>query len=185
MMALACMAILAILLLIGAAIDIKCRRLPNWLTASVAGLYAVYVIVAPYQVDWVSALTIAGASFTIGFALFAFNLLGGGDVKLIAALTLWSGVDLAALFLLITGLAGGLMSLGILLRRRLANHPILIAFWPFLTVVLANRLGFALPFRHWEASARSSGDDLATASLPYGVAIAAGGLTVIYALLKL
>ncbi|MGI9491032.1 MAG: prepilin peptidase, partial [Geminicoccaceae bacterium] len=61
-MALACLLILAVLLLIGAAIDIKSRRIPNWLTAGVAGLYALYVMIAPVPVDWLGASAVAGAS---------------------------------------------------------------------------------------------------------------------------
>ena len=184
-MVLVCLAGLAALLLIGAAIDIKSRRLPNWLTAGVVILYGLYVVVAPFSIDWVSALLVAGASFAIGFVLFTFNQMGGGDVKLIAGLALWAGLDFVALFLLITGLAGGLMSIGILLFRRLADHPLTMAFWPFLDVVMTNRFGFASPTSQWGRGANQTKDDPAAGSLPYGVAIAVGGFAIISALSKL
>lgn len=178
-------AILAALLIIGAAIDIKSRRLPNWLTGGVAGLYVLYATTAPFPVDWTSALLVAGASFAVGFTLFAFNLMGGGDVKLISGLALWAGVDFIALFLLMTGLAGGVMSVCILLFRRLANHPLSLVFGPYISVVMANRLGFAFPASQSENGMRQTDDEPGAGSIPYGVAIAAGGFAVICALLKL
>jgi len=184
-MLLACLAILALLLLIGAAIDIRSRRIPNWLTAGVAGLYVFYALTAPDPVDWLGASAIAGTSFIVGFALFAFNLMGGGDVKLISGLALWAGVDLIALFLLVTGLAGGVMSLCVLLFRRFTQHPFLIAIWPMASVTIANRLGITFPASGFGRDAQSQKEDPTAGSLPYGVAIAAGGFVVISALLNL
>jgi prepilin peptidase CpaA len=184
-MVLVCLAILAALLLIGAAIDIKSRRIPNWLTAGVAGLYALYVVVAPVSVDWLGASAVAGTTFIIGFALFAFNLMGGGDVKLMSGLALWAGVDLAALFLLVTGLAGGVMALGILLFRRFVQHPLVVAFWPMALVMIEGRLGITFPGKGLGSGTRHPEEDPTAGSLPYGVAIAAGGFVVICALLKL
>ncbi len=184
-MLLACFAILAVLLLIGAAIDIMSRRIPNWLTAGVAGLYVLYALTAPFPVDWLSASAVAGASFIVGFTLFAFNLMGGGDVKLISGMALWAGVDLMATFLLVTGLAGGVMSLCVLMFRRLTQHPLAIAFWPMASVMVADRLGIASPVKGLRGDARPHEKDPTVGSLPYGVAIAAGGFVVICALLKL
>jgi prepilin peptidase CpaA len=184
-MALVCVAVLAALLLVGAAIDIRSRRLPNWLTAGVVGLYALYAIASPVPVDWASALAVAATSLVLGFMLFAFHLMGGGDVKLIAGLALWAGLDLIALFLLVTGLAGGLLSVGMLLVRRIASHPVVATVVPFLSMALANRWGLALPDRLLAGGWNHAEADQAAESIPYGVAIAAGGFAVIYALLKL
>jgi len=147
MMAIICLAILASLLLIGAAIDIRSRRLPNWLTAAVAALFIPYAIIASHPVDWFGVFTVVGITFVIGFTLFAFNLMGGGDVKLISGLALWAGPDFIALFILTTGLAGGLMSLGILLFRHLVNHPLIGGSWQYLTLLMADRLGWDWPCR--------------------------------------
>ncbi|MGI9492229.1 MAG: prepilin peptidase, partial [Geminicoccaceae bacterium] len=124
-------------------------------------------------------------SFMIGFILFAFNLMGGGDVKLMSGLALWAGVDLVALFLVITGLAGGVMSLCVLLFRRLAEHPLVIVFWSMASVMIAHRLGISFPSKGLEGGARRLEEDPTAGSLPYGVAIAAGGFVVIFTLLKL
>lgn len=186
-----CLAALAGLLVIGALIDIDCRRLPNWLTSAIAALYGPYVLVSPQPVDWLSALSVAGLIFALGFAAFAFQLMGGGDVKLIAGLTLWAGPDHIAEFLFITSLAGGALALVMLMLRRWASLVPLLTIW-----LPAPNLVTRKPFGPTSAASGSAPaactptstepvarDDML--SLPYGVAIAAGGFAVIYALLQL
>ena len=180
-----CIACLAGLLVIGALTDIECRRLPNWLTGAVLGLYGLSVVVSPTPVDWMSAIIVAGLLFAIGFACFAFRLMGGGDVKLMAGLALWAGIDHIALFLIVTSLAGGLMSLVMLTLRRWATSPLFIMLSPF----LGSMTGRPAAITGTSSSPGIAKEDMAeediTSSLPYGVAIAAGGFAVIYALLQL
>ena len=181
----ACCLILAALLAIGAIIDVRSRRLPNWLTASVVFLYLPYVWFSPSPVDWQGALMVGGTCFVVGFALFAFNFMGGGDVKLISGVALWAGLDFIAMFLLVTGVTGGLLSIYSLLHRRLVHHPLILTFWPFLAVAIENRFGLALPQQKLIGAVGPSNSDPKEGSLPYGVAIAVGGFAVISALLKL
>ncbi|WP_166645246.1 A24 family peptidase [Dongia mobilis] len=103
-------ACLALLLLLGAAKDVFSFRLPNWLTLTTAAVALVLVALsAPSHL-----LPHAGfglAVFLAGLAAFHFNLLGGGDIKWIAALALWIGPHLDFVrFLLIMGLAGGVLA---------------------------------------------------------------------------
>ena len=56
--------------------------------------------------------------FLLGALLFAFGLFGGGDVKLVAAMALWTGFADLPRFLLIMGAAGGLLGLVLLLKRK-------------------------------------------------------------------
>lgn len=180
-----CLALLAGLLAIGVAIDIGSRRLPNWLTSAVAALYGLYVVVSPVPVDWIGASLVAGAVFAVGFGLFALNWLGGGDVKLMAALALWAGVEHLTLFLIVTSLAGGLLSIVFLIRRWLFASPYLpLLLWPVYAILTP---GGAAPESAADKTVLSTGDDRTgtTESLPYGVAIAAGGLAVIHSLLQL
>lgn len=182
-MSLLCLALLAGLLVVGALIDIESRRLPNWLTGSVVALYGVHVAVSPIAVDWLSALLIGGLVFAVGFVCFAFNLMGGGDVKLMAGLSLWAGVDHVADFLLVTALAGGLLSIIVVVGRRLALSPLLILAAPLHGLsarLLPPPAGSKTP--PTDADVPTEEDRV---SLPYGVAIAAGGFVVIYALLQL
>ncbi len=174
--------LLAGLLVIGALIDIECRRLPNWLTASVAVLYGIHVAVSPVPVDWLSAFLVAGVVFALGFACFAFNLMGGGDVKLMAALALWAGVHHIGDFLVVTALAGGLLSIVTLIGRRLAASPMLLLAGPLRETVVRLLPMPARPAGDPADAASTTVDD--HASIPYGVAIAAGGIVVIYALMQ-
>ena len=73
---------------------------------------------SPMPVAWLGALAVAAAVFVFGFVLFARQLIGGGDVKLIAAVSLWAGPEHLALFALVTSLAGGVLALGSLWYRR-------------------------------------------------------------------
>ena len=177
MMFMTCLAALAGLLVFGALIDIESRRLPNWLTGAVAGLYGLYVIVSPEPVDWPGAFAVAGLVFGLGFVAFAFKVMGGGDVKLMAGLALWAGTAHIGAFLFVTSLAGGALAVIMLLQRRWAGLFPQFSFWPPLSNLTAGKI--ADPF---SVSAVEHAD---TTSLPYGVAIAAGGFAIIFALLQL
>ncbi|MEM7041526.1 MAG: prepilin peptidase [Pseudomonadota bacterium] len=183
MMTTLCLAGLTGLLVTGALIDIECRRLPNWLTSAVAALYALFVAVNPIPIDWMSAFVTAGLVFAAGFALFAFGLMGGGDVKLLAALALWAGIDHIALLLVVTSLAGGLLSIVMVMLRRWMRSPLALLLAPVAGEIVRRVLPPSAK-AGGSYSATLAENDL-TDTLPYGVAIAAGGFTVIYALLKL
>ena len=64
----------------------------------------------------------AAIVFGICFALFALNVMGGGDAKLLSAAAIWFGYDPALLsFLTYVGVIGGLVTLAILLIRSQSN----------------------------------------------------------------
>jgi len=178
------LAALAALLALAALIDLRERRISNWLTGGVAALYPLYVLASPIGIGWVWGLAVAGAVFVFGFVLFARQLIGGGDVKLIAAMTLWTGLDHLLLFALVTSFAGGGLALGSLWYRRW--HGVIDAH------LAALGWNFApARMRHAGGAAPEAGDDIASTSiepvphtLPYGVAIAAGGLAVVAQLIK-
>lgn len=178
-----CLSVLAGLLFVGALIDIESRRLPNGLTATVAALYGLYVAVSPTPVDWVSAVIVASAVFALGFVCFAFQLMGGGDVKLMAGLALWSGLDHIMLFLVTTSLAGGLLSIVMLLVRRCLRSPSFLMLSSYLGPVIRWVPGTTATAGAPSSAESTEKDD--ACSLPYGVAIAAGGFAVIHALLQL
>ncbi|MCE3248073.1 MAG: putative pilus assembly protein CpaA, partial [Geminicoccaceae bacterium] len=102
----ACFAGLLTLLSLAALTDLRERRIPNWLTGGAAALYPVYLLLSPVPVAWASALALSLLVALVGLALFTRRLIGGGDVKLIAAVTLWAGLDHFAAFALVTALTG-------------------------------------------------------------------------------
>lgn len=74
-----------------AAVDLRCRRIPNWLTFSLiliglAQSFAGAHTVTPGQ-SFLGFLT----GFGLTFILFGIGALGGGDVKLLAGLGAWLG----------------------------------------------------------------------------------------------
>jgi Flp pilus assembly protein protease CpaA len=177
---------LVALLALAALIDLRERRIPNWLTGGVAALYPLYVLASPMPVASLGvALAVAAAVFVFGFVLFARQLIGGGDVKLIAAVTLWTGLDHLALFALITSLAGGGLALGSLWYQR----------WRGVIDAHMAALGWSLAptgrMRHAESTSSEASDGAASSAieqapltLPYGIAIAAGGLAVVAQLIE-
>lgn len=179
------LASLVVLLALAALIDLRERRIPNWLTGGVAAMYPIYLLVSPTPFAWLGPLAAACAVFLFGLVLFARQLIGGGDVKLIAAMTLWAGLDHLALFALVTSLAGGVLALGSLWYRRW--HGLIDAHLAALGWSSA-RVGGA---RHAAASSElndgigSTSIDRQPLTLPYGIAIAAGGLAVVAQLTKL
>ncbi|MBE0581693.1 prepilin peptidase [Devosia sp.] len=63
-----------------------------------------------------------------GFALFALRVIGGGDAKLAAATTLWLGFGLTLPYLVYAALLGGVLTLAILVLRRLPLTPFLARY---------------------------------------------------------
>src|ERR1041384_1887778 len=62
-----------------------------------------------------TAIGCALAVFIVGAALFARGFLGGGDVKLLTAATLWCGAAGTPSLLVLTGILGGVLTLFLLL----------------------------------------------------------------------
>jgi prepilin peptidase CpaA len=116
------------------AIDLRERRIPNWLTlgAAVAGVGYHVALAGP------SGLLTAGAGWLVGVAIFflpfALGGLGAGDIKLLAALGAWLGPQDVTWLALFTGVAGGVLALGVslargYLRQALSNVSLLLMHW--------------------------------------------------------
>ncbi len=178
---LTCLAAFLTLLTLAVAEDVRARRIPNWLTGGLVALYLIFVLASPAPVAWPAALALAGAVFLVGWLLFARQMLGGGDVKLITAVSLWAGPEHALLFAVITSLAGGVLALGALFFER----------WRGLITAHLAGLGIGGAGRVPAPAAGELPDDAPAAAqplrttLPYGVAIAAGGVFVAAQLMKL
>ncbi len=149
-------------LLIGAAVsDARKYLIPNRLCLVILGLYPLHVTfaaLAGVPVDWLAGLAVSAVIFAIGIGLFSLGAFGGGDVKLLAAVALWAGPEGTPALLMITGLAGALVAFAVILRR-----------W--------------IQARRTAGSPEAGG--LRRLSVPYGVAIASGGLLIAARLLNL
>lgn len=135
--------------------DLLTMTIPNRLSLLlVAGFFALAVLSGmPYQ-------TVAlhlGAGLTVllvTFSMFALGWIGGGDAKLAAATGLWCGFAVLLEYALFATLFGGFLSLAILYwRRSLLPEFLLRVDW-------IARLHYA------------------KTGIPYGIALAAAGLTV-------
>ena len=94
------------------------RRLivPNFVPAGLCLLWPVHLATAPAVTVGAGlvALGCAAAVLLAGALLFSRGLIGGGDVKLLAAATLWVGPGATPMLLVLTGLLGGLLCLIVL-----------------------------------------------------------------------
>jgi len=105
------------LLLVACWTDLSSLRIPNWIPAGIAGLFALFALGLP--LDDILWRVLASIVVLVGAAgLFAWGKLGGGDVKLLAAISLWVGWGpLLFDLLLAISLLGAVVSLLVLAFR--------------------------------------------------------------------
>jgi prepilin peptidase CpaA len=116
----ALVAVLAALLIVAAADDLRRRIIPNWLNAAIALAAIPFWFVSGLSFWPDIAVQIGVAAFLFGlFALaFHFGAMGGGDVKLIAALALWLPPAATLKLLVIMSFAGGVLTLIMIAAHR-------------------------------------------------------------------
>ncbi|MEY4671141.1 MAG: hypothetical protein RLZZ415_1020 [Pseudomonadota bacterium] len=106
---------LAIALVIAAITDIRRRQIDNWLNAAIALAAPLYWWASGLNlwpgVAW--QLGIAALTFAICAGLFALRAMGGGDVKLLAALALWITLAWFLKLIFMMSLLGGLLALAL------------------------------------------------------------------------
>ncbi|WP_423601754.1 A24 family peptidase [Sphingomonas sp. MS122] len=113
------------LILVSAGIeDARTREIANWKNAAIALLAVPWWIAAGLSLwpEIALQIGIALAVFAVFAVAFHFGMMGGGDVKMIGALALWFPFQPLLTMLVIMSLAGGaitvLMLLDKWLRRR-------------------------------------------------------------------
>ena len=138
------LAVLAILLVVAAVIDVRTFTISNRLNLVVALLAPLFWLSVglPLWPDAAIQLGIALGVFVLLAGAFYIGMMGGGDVKLAAALALWFSPASTLLFLVLMSLAGGVLTIGLMVAHRLRSKP-------------------------------------GKPEIPYGVAIAFGGLAVL------
>jgi prepilin peptidase CpaA len=142
------------------AVDVSTRRVPNALTfgAAAAGMAFALATGGMAGLGWSVAGWVVGIALFL--PLFALRAMGGGDVKLLAAMGAWLGPALVCWVAVYGAIAGGVVALPLLvwrkrLRATLVNMWGLVAHWrtsglePHPVVTLDNpeavRLPYALP----------------------------------------
>ena len=114
---------LAATLVVAAVIDTRTFTISNRITAGVAlgaPLYWISLGVDPFP-----GMAIQLAAGAIVFAVLAVafytGMMGGGDVKLAAALALWFSPANTLKFLMLMAIVGGILTVGILVWHRARN----------------------------------------------------------------
>lgn len=143
----------AALLMTAAWTDALHLIIPNRVSIAIAALYPAHVLTYS-SIDWITALAIAGGALAAGFVLFALKFVGGGDIKLFSVVALWAGAEYFLPFMLVTSLFGGAIAVAMMVRNWYAGN---IGIY---TIALQDS------------------DPITTRPMPYGVAIAAGGVFV-------
>lgn len=115
--------ILTIMLLAVALFDITKFIIPNWLNAAFILLFPIFLLVTPQDIEWWWSLAAMGCFFVVGLLIFQLNIMGGGDVKLLIALSLWIGWEGQTLMIfgLLVSIAGGILAIFLLVTRFIAK----------------------------------------------------------------
>ena len=112
--------ILSLLLVAAAVIDVRTFTISNGLNAAVALLAPLYwlSIGLPFWPDAAIQMALALGLFLLLAAAFYAGMMGGGDVKLAAALALWFSPATTLKFLVLMSLAGGVLTLVVVALHR-------------------------------------------------------------------
>jgi prepilin peptidase CpaA len=138
--------------------DFRRLVIPNLLPIVLCVLWPVYFAFAPSFYGAASSIGCALAVFLVGAVLFARGWLGGGDVKLLSAATLWAGPAGTPALLMLTGVLGGALALFFLMP-----------FGSQITMAVRALLG----------QPSVSAERGMAAPVPYGIAIAGAALIVV------
>jgi prepilin peptidase CpaA len=152
-----------LLTLVGAAMiaaavyDAATLTIPNWISLVLLALFPAVAFIA--GLSWVETgihFAVGFGALAVGVALFAAGVIGGGDAKLFAAISLYVGAAGFAPYVFAVTLAGGVLAFLLLTVRGLASFGVVVR-----------------PPNSFKHLAMSG------AGIPYGIAIAAGGLLVL------
>lgn len=148
---------LCIVMVAASVSDYRSMRIGNGLSIAAIVLFVVAIIFSPSAfAGWGTHLVAGVAVLVVTYAMFAVGMIGGGDAKFAAALSLWVGLKGLMAFMFYMALAGGVLGILTLLLRR---------YKPF----TAPREG------SWVAVAQAGGN-----AVPYGIAISIGAVAALY-----
>jgi prepilin peptidase CpaA len=97
--------------------DVRTRRIPNWLTGSLAAAAIVVHAFAGIH-SLAESLAVMAVLTAGGTVVYALGGIGGGDIKLAIAASGMLGFPLCIPFLLYTAIGGGLLAIVFIVSRR-------------------------------------------------------------------
>lgn len=134
--------------------DLRQRRLPNAMVAGFAALYFAHAWSGgASRVEIETHLATGAAALVLAALMFRFGWLAGGDAKLFAAVFLWTDLPHATTVFFIVSFIGLMLAVAQLAWR------------------LVERAQAAVSDQGWLSPARG---------VPYGVALAAGGIAAVW-----
>jgi prepilin peptidase CpaA len=156
-----------VLLSVAAGTDLKDRRIPNEIVAAVAVTGLTQGLIAQPGQVWLSLLV---AFFVFcGLGVFShYRIIGGGDLKLISAVTLLVPPERVGQLLIEIALAGGVLGCIYLLVRSALRSPSVTSSGA--AEAARPEVGFALTIRTERIRIAAGGP------LPYAVAILGGAV---------
>ena len=116
--------ILAVILVVAAVIDVRTYTISNRLNLAVAILAPLYwwSIALPIWPGVALHIAVAAGVFLLLSIAFYTGMMGGGDVKLAAALALWFSPIGTLRFLVFMSIAGGLLTLVVVVAHKLRSR---------------------------------------------------------------
>jgi len=156
---------LAVLLALSVYWEMKEHRIPNWLTVSgmLAGLMLAYLRGGE---TLISSLVGLGIGFGFLFIFYVFGGIGGGDVKLMGAIGALLGHKLVVPALFYTAVIGAFMAVVVLIWRRTSPSR----------SAKTTESESGMPAVEGAAPPIPEADQKPGATIPYGVAMAAGSI---------
>lgn len=121
---LALLGALAALLIAAAITDLRSRIISNRLNLAVAALAPLWWLASGLDL-WpgIAVQLLVGAIvFTIFAAIFAFGMMGGGDVKLLGALALWFPWQAVLSLIVLMAMLGGLVTIVTVIHHRMTKR---------------------------------------------------------------
>lgn len=113
--------ILAILLIYAAVVDVRTFTISNRLNLAIALMAPLFWLSVglPLWPDAAIQVAVAAGVFVLLAVAFYAGMMGGGDVKLAAALALWFAPATAVVFLVYMSIGGGVLTLVVLILHRM------------------------------------------------------------------
>ena len=117
--------ILAILLIYAAVVDVRTFTISNRLNLGIALMAPLFWLSVglPLWPDAAIQVAVAAGVFVLLAVAFYAGMMGGGDVKLAAALALWFAPATTVLFLVYMSIGGGVLTLVVLILHRMKKKP--------------------------------------------------------------
>ena len=135
--------------------DLLTMTIPNRLSVALCAVFGLLALWIGMDGTAILLHVAAGAAvLAVTFGLFAAGWIGGGDAKLAAATALWLGFDTLPDYLMLAAIAGGALTVAILVLR-ITPLPLFAASWSWLSRLKEPKSG-----------------------VPYGIALAGAALAV-------